>query len=368
MGDLISVITFLLLGSVFLGGWTGGLAEAAEGSPNPPVLEVRGAGVDLAYGLLSSWIFGAEAALAERSGTAMNFEYTPQSADDAVERLLAGEFTYAVTASPLRPAELKRAGLVQFPLANTGVAWVSQWPGSASGPIVLEGGMLASIYEGKVTSWKDPALQSKATALASPPDRRITPIFRAGRADLNRVVSSYFAAESTSWKEEYGQSVPDPWPAGVVARSDQSVAAYVASIPYSLGFVSYPLAQARQLPMVGLVGTEGDAVQLTDDSLAASLDALRYSGDGGLRAELGEVPAGGWPLPLTVYAVLPADSPNPAAARAALSLFQWGFQEGQSLSREQFFWPLPSSAQTQIQALWKKGMGSGGESVAPVGS
>ena len=65
---------------------------------------------------------------------------------------------FAATDAPLRPAELQKFGLVQFPLVVGGVVPIINIEGVKAGELRFTGTLLADIFLGKITKWNDPKI------------------------------------------------------------------------------------------------------------------------------------------------------------------------------------------------------------------
>ena len=68
--------------------------------------------------------------------------------------------TFGATDAPLKPEDLDKAGLAQWPMVMGGIVAVVNLPGVKPGDIVIDGPTLADIYLGKITKWNDPALKT----------------------------------------------------------------------------------------------------------------------------------------------------------------------------------------------------------------
>ena len=60
--------------------------------------------------------------------------------------------------APLKPEELAKYGLGQFPSVIGGVVPVVNVAGVKAGAMKLDGPTLANIFLGKITKWNDPAI------------------------------------------------------------------------------------------------------------------------------------------------------------------------------------------------------------------
>ena len=73
-------------------------------------------------------------------------------------QIKAATVDFGASYMPMSAADLKTAGLGQFPSVIGGVVQVVHLDGVAPGKIRFTGSMLADIYLGKIRKWNDPAI------------------------------------------------------------------------------------------------------------------------------------------------------------------------------------------------------------------
>ncbi len=66
---------------------------------------------------------------------------------------------FGATDAPLKPEDLEKIGVVQFPTVMGGVLPMLNVPQIESGKLKLDGPTLADIYLGKINKWDDPAIK-----------------------------------------------------------------------------------------------------------------------------------------------------------------------------------------------------------------
>src|SRR5262249_25081288 len=69
---------------------------------------------------------------------------------------------------PLKPDELEKNGLTQFPPVIGAEVMVVNLPGIQPGQMTLDGPTIADIYLGKITKWDDPAIAKLNPGLKLP--------------------------------------------------------------------------------------------------------------------------------------------------------------------------------------------------------
>ncbi|WP_305808119.1 phosphate ABC transporter substrate-binding protein PstS, partial [Staphylococcus epidermidis] len=127
---------------------------------------------------------------------------------------------------PMSAADLKTAGLGQFPSVIGGVVPVVHLDGVAPGKIRFTGSMLADIYLGKIRKWKDPAIV-KANPSLKLPDTNITVVHRSDGSGTTFNWVNYLSKVSPEWKSKVGEGTSVAWPVGVGGKGNEGVAAYV---------------------------------------------------------------------------------------------------------------------------------------------
>src|SRR5258708_728871 len=123
------------------------LASQAQAS------EISGAGATFPYPIYAKWA----AAYKGVSGVGLNYQSI--GSGGGIAQIKAKTVTFGATDAPLKPTDLQRFGLAQFPTVIGGVVPVVNVSGVAPGQLVLDGQTVVDIYMGKVTRWNDPEVK-----------------------------------------------------------------------------------------------------------------------------------------------------------------------------------------------------------------
>src|SRR5579872_6844604 len=113
--------------------------------------DISGAGATFPYPVYAKW------AEAYKQKTGIGLNYQSIGSGGGIKQIEASTVTFGASDKPLEPADLKQNGLVQWPQIIGGVVPVVNIPGIKPGDLVLDGPTLASIYQGEVSRWNDPA-------------------------------------------------------------------------------------------------------------------------------------------------------------------------------------------------------------------
>src|SRR5881227_3445488 len=142
-------------------GWSG-MAGAAD---------ISGAGATFPYPIYAKW---AEAYKA-KTGTSMNYQSI--GSGGGIKQITAKTVDFGASDMPLKPEDLDKDGLTQFPTVIGGDVPVVNLPGVKSGDLKLTGPVIAAIYLGKVTKWNDASI-AKLNPGVKLPDQPITVVYR----------------------------------------------------------------------------------------------------------------------------------------------------------------------------------------------
>src|SRR5256714_11453873 len=117
-------------------------------------VDITGAGATFPYPIYAKW------AEAYKARTGNNLNYQSIGSGGGIRQIQNKTVDFGASDMPLKPEELEKSGLVQFPTVIGGDVPVVNLPGIKPGEIKLTGPVLADIYLGKVKKWNDPVLTS----------------------------------------------------------------------------------------------------------------------------------------------------------------------------------------------------------------
>jgi phosphate transport system substrate-binding protein len=129
---------------------------------NAHAADVTGAGASFIYPVMSKW----SADYHKANGKQINYQSI--GSGGGIAQIKAGTVDFGSSDAPMKPDELARSGLAQFPSVIGGVVPVINVPGVASGALKLDGQTLADIFLGKIKMWNDPAIAASNGGVARP--------------------------------------------------------------------------------------------------------------------------------------------------------------------------------------------------------
>jgi phosphate transport system substrate-binding protein len=335
-------------------GAVAGLAMAAVAS-HAAAAEISGAGASFPAPIYSKWASQYKGA----SGTAINYQSIGSGA--GIAQIKAKTVTFGATDAPLKPADLAKSGLAQFPTVIGGVVPVVNVPGIAAGQLVLDGPTLADIFLGKIARWDDAAIK-KLNPSAKLPSTAIAVVHRSDGSGTTFIFATYLSRVSEDWKNGPSANTSIDWPVGIGAKGNEGVAGNVAQTAGAIGYVEYAYAKVNHLKYARMINKNGKTVNPTADTFkaaAAGADWTNASSNGFYVILVDQSGEQAWPITATTYILVYKNPVDRGATAEVLKFFKWAYANGDQAALGLDYVPLPDNAVQAIQGSWKQIQGSG---------
>src|SRR6202007_1099326 len=109
-----------------------------------------------------------------------------------IAQIKAKTVDFGASDMPLKPDELEKAGLTQFPPVVGAEVMVVNLPGIQSGQMTLDGPTIANIYLGKNTRWNAPAIAKLNPGLKLP-DTAIAVVHRSDGSGTTFIFTDFLS-------------------------------------------------------------------------------------------------------------------------------------------------------------------------------
>lgn len=187
---------------------------------------------------------------------------------------------FAASDAPLNAAEIAQAPTaLHIPETIGAVTIAYNLPGTPAG-LHLTGKVIADIFQGIVTMWNSPEIQSlnPNTALPAQP---IQIVHRSDGSGTTFIFTGYLSASSSEWNNSIGQGKTVAWPVGVGAQGNPGVASVVQGTPYMVGYVELAYALQNNMTVAAVQNPAGNWIL---PSLSSIQDAVEAAASEGLPA------------------------------------------------------------------------------------
>ena len=310
--------------------------------------EITGAGATFPYPIYAKWAD----AYKQKTGTGMNYQSI--GSGGGIKQIQTKTVDFGASDMPLKPEDLEKDGLMQFPTVIGGDVPVVNLKGINPGELKLTGPVLADIFLGKITKWNDPAIVAlnKGAALT---DQSISIVHRSDGSGTTFIWTNYLSKMSPEWKTKVGEGTAVAWPAGVGGKCNEGVSNYVQRINGAIGYVEYAYALQNKMTDVQVQNQKGEFVRANAASFKAAAAGADWSKAPGFYLILTDQPgAGAWPVSGATFILMHKSQAKPETAKQVLKFFDWAYSEdGDKLASTLDYVPLPTSVIQQIQAAWK---------------
>jgi len=315
---------------------------------NVHAADIIGAGATFPYPIYAKW---AEAYKA-KTGQGMNYQSI--GSGGGIAQIKAKTVDFGASDMPLKPDDVKAAGLMQFPAIVGGVVPIVNLAGIAPGALKLTGPVLADIYLGKIKKWNDKAIGDLNAGLKLP-DEPIAVVRRSDGSGTTFVWTDYLSKTSDEWKAKVGSSTAVSWPEGVGGKGNEGVAAYVQRIKGSIGYVEYAYAKRNSMTHALVRNREGRFVQPDDATFQAAAANADWAHAPGFYRILTDQPgANAWPITSASFILMHVRPDKPQNAGEVLKFFDWSFRNGQKLAEELDYVPLPDAVVALVADAWRR--------------
>ncbi|HEY0281138.1 MAG TPA: phosphate ABC transporter substrate-binding protein PstS [Rhizomicrobium sp.] len=326
-----------------------GIVSAAVIASSAFAATVSGAGASFPYPIYAKWS-GAYQSIA---GFQLNYQSI--GSGGGIAQIKARTVAFGATDAPLKPAELDKFGLAQFPTVIGGVVPVVNVPGLAPGQLVLDGQTLANIFLGKITNWNDPAIKALNPGV-NLPNKAISVVHRSDGSGTTFIFTTYLSRVSNEWKTNVGASTAVDWPLGIGAKGNEGVAGNVAQSSGSIGYVEFAYAKVNHLKHTRMINRDGKTVSPTADTFkaaAANADWVGAANQGFYIILVDQPGATSWPITATTYILVYKKPADVSGTAETLKFFKWAYASGGDAALSLDYVPLPPNAVQAIQASWK---------------
>jgi phosphate transport system substrate-binding protein len=306
---------------------------------------LNGAGATFPYPLYSAWTSDYYKV------TGIKVNYQPIGSGGGIRQITERSVDFAASDKPLKPEELARENLIQFPTVIGGVVPVVNIPGIKTGELKLDSEAVCRIYLGEIKNWNDEAIK-KLNPTASLPDSEIIVVHRSDWSGTTAMFTYYLSGVCPAWEKRVGYETSVNWPTGIGANGNGGVANYVKKNVNTIGYVEFAYARQTELNHTMLKNKAGQFVEPNFESFEDAAAVSNF--DPSKHFYLWLTNATGkksWPIVGATFILLAKEKRdrNVKVAR----FFDWAFKNGDNKARELIYVPLPQSLKGKIDSYWK---------------
>ncbi|MEA5595312.1 phosphate ABC transporter substrate-binding protein PstS [Rivularia sp. UHCC 0363] len=278
----------------------------------------------------------------------LRVNYQSVGSGAGVKQFIAGTVDFGASDVAMKDDEIAKVskGVLMLPMTAGSVVFAYNLPGVENLKLSRED--YTNILLGKISKWNDPKIVA-ANPGVNLPDQNITVVHRSDGSGTTAVLTQHLSEVSPAWKSGPGEGKTVSWPSGLGAKGNEGVTAQIKQTPGSIGYVEYGYAKNQGLTMATLENKSGKYIVPNDESASKSLAAVELPAN--LRAFVTD-PEGDESYPIVTYTWILAYKKydNPAQAKAMEAMIEYGLTEGQKVSTELGYVPLPQNVVEKVAA------------------
>lgn len=318
--------------------------------------EITGAGATFPAPIYSKW------AADYNKATGVKVNYQSIGSGGGIKQIDSKTVDFGASDMPLTDDVLKTKGQMQFPTVMGGVVPVINVKGIEPGQLKLTGQLLGDIFLGKVARWNDPAIKALNPTLALP-DAAIAQVRRADGSGTTFIFTNYLSKVNAEWKSKVGEGTAVNWPVGAGGKGNEGVAAFVARLPNSMGYVEYSYVKQNKMTYAVVQNSAGNFVKPEDDTFKAAAAGADWA-KSFYQILTNQPGKDAWPISGATFILMHTKQDKPANATEVLKFFSWAYKNGDKIAADLDYVPMPKPVIAAIEKSWGDIKDTAGKPVA----
>ncbi len=327
---------------------------AASGSTAPTVaatsaqlaggksLSISGAGASFPAPLYQRWFSDFN-----KKYPNVQISYQSVGSGAGVKQFTANTVDFGASDTAMKDDEIAKVtkGAILIPVAAGSIVLAYNLPEVKD--IKLSREVYSNIFLGKITKWNDPAI-AKLNEGAKLPDLAISVVSRSDGSGTTGVFTKHLSAISADWKAGPGEGKSVQWPTGTSAKGNEGVTAQIQQTVGSIGYVEYGYAVQNKISFATIENKAGKYIKADPESGSKSLASIELPASL-ISFEPDPKGEGAYPIVSYTWMLLYKKYDDPAKAEAIKSMLEWAVTDGQKVSGELGYIPLPAEVVMKLK-------------------
>lgn len=306
---------------------------------------ISGAGASFPAPLYFEWAYDYKKA----TGTEVNYQSI--GSGGGIKQIKGRMVDFGASDKPLKPYELDKMQLLQFPAVIGSILVVYNIEGIKDAELRLKNSVVADIFAGEITHWDDPKIKETNRDLKLPHEK-ITVIHRADGSGTTFNFTYFLDKVSDNWHEKFGVGKSIQWATGVGGKGNEGISSLLKQTPYSIGYVEYAYKMNNNFTAAKVQSAEGYWVEATEDNVKAAAKYADWKPADNFYQILALKPGkNSYPITAGTFILMPREAMKYNAKVEAF--FSWAFQNGDGSAKRLGYIPLPEGTKDIIRNFWR---------------
>ena len=310
---------------------------------------LNGAGATFPYPMYSKWFSEYHKAHPD-----IEINYQSIGSGGGIRQVLAGTVDFGASDGPMTDEQLSQAKtkILHIPTVLGADVPAYNIPG-VTGELKFTPEVLAGIFMGKITSWNDPAL-AKANPGVNLPNQPIVVIHRSDGSGTTYIWTDYLSKVSSDWQNQVGKGTSVKWPVGLGGKGNEGVAGMIRQMQGGIGYIELIYAAQNKIPYGSVKNAAGSFVRASLESVTAAAASVK-SMPADFRVSITNAPGkDAYPISSFTWLLIPAQSKDAAKGKILADFLNWMVDDGQKMTADLSYAPLPESVATKVKAAIKQ--------------
>jgi phosphate transport system substrate-binding protein len=285
----------------------------------------------------------------------VEFNYQSIGSGGGIRQVLAGTVDFGASDGPMSDEQLAQAKtkILHVPTVLGAVVPAYNVSG-VSGEIKFTPEALAGIFLGKITNWSDKAIASANPGISFPKDEPIVVIHRSDGSGTTFIFTDYLSKVSTEWQSQAGKGTSVKWPVGLGGKGNEGVAGMIRQMKGAIGYIELIYAVQNKITYGTVRNAGGEFVKADLNSVTAAAASVKNM-PADFRVSITNAPGKeAYPISSFTWLLIPAQSKDAAKGKIIADFLTWMVDDGQKMTADLTYAPLPESVVTKVKAEIKQ--------------
>ena len=325
------------------------LAGLALALPVMGQTQLNGAGATFPYPMYSKWFSEYN-----KLHPDVQINYQSIGSGGGIRQVLNGTVDFGASDGPMSDEQLAQAKtkILHIPTVLGAVVPAYNVPG-ISGEVKFTPEALAGIFLGKITSWNDPAI-TKSNPGVNFPNQPIIVIYRSDGSGTTFIFTDYLSKISKDWANTVGKGTSVKWQIGMGGKGNEGVAGQIRQLQGSIGYVELIYAVENKITYGSVRNAAGTFVKASLDGVTEAAASVKTM-PADFRVSITNAPGKtAYPISSFTWLLIPAQAKDPKKGKIISDFLDWMVTDGQQLTSQLSYAPLPGSVVEKVKAAIKQ--------------
>jgi phosphate transport system substrate-binding protein len=282
--------------------------------------------------------------------TGVQINYQAIGSGGGIKDITGHVVDFGASDAPMNADELRAApGILHIPTVAGPVCISYNLPATGTTAFIgsglkLTGEVVADVFEGKITNWNDPRIDSLNPGIKFP-NLTISTAHRSDGSGTTNILTTYLSEVSPSWKANVGAGKAVHWPVGLGGKGNQGVAQLIRQNAGGFGYIELSYAVTNSIAYAAIRNQKGKFIYPSVPTTTVAASGVTLPPDFRKVITNTEAP-GGYPITGFTFLLVYKNGTKPAVKK----FLEWMLTTGQKDASGLQYAPLPANVDKRALA------------------